>query len=95
MKPIDRVLKQLRSRRAALARYGVRHLSIFGSTARNKPNARDIDILVEFEKPTFDRYMDLKFYLEDLLKKRVDLLTKEAIRPEIRESIEKDAVLVA
>ncbi len=46
----------------------------------------DIDILVEFEKDkkTFDNYMDLKFFLEDLFKCKVDLVIAEAIKPDLK-----------
>lgn len=49
-------------------RFALRSLFVFGSVARDeaKPTS-DVDVLVEFEgQPTFDRYMDLKFYLKDL-----------------------------
>jgi predicted nucleotidyltransferase len=55
-----------------------------------------VDILVEFEsKAIFDRYMDPKFLLEDLLGSRVDLVTWKALRPSMRSSIEEQAVRVA
>lgn len=77
-------------------RFGVRHLSIFGSVARDEALAgSDVDILVSFEKASFDSFMDLKFYLEDLFAAPVDLVTDKAMRPEIRSSIEKELVNVA
>jgi predicted nucleotidyltransferase len=55
-----------------------------------------VDLLVEFdEAPTFDRFMDLKFFLEDLLSRRVDLVTRAALRPGMRPAIEREAVRVA
>jgi hypothetical protein len=55
----------------------------------------DVDILVEFLGPaTFNGYMDLKFFLEDLLGRRVDLVTCESIRPKIKEQIEREAKYV-
>jgi predicted nucleotidyltransferase len=77
--------------------YDVRHLSLFGSVARNeaKPQS-DIDILVEFNgKPNFDRFMGLKFFLEDILHTHVDLVTKEALRPRMRSLIESELIYVA
>jgi len=78
-------------------RFGVRSLSLFGSAARGAiSDDSDIDVLVEFEQPaTFDRFMDLKFYLEALLGRSVDLVTANALKPRMRPSVEREAVRVA
>jgi predicted nucleotidyltransferase len=50
----------------------------------------DIDILVEFrDKATFDQYMKLKFFLEDTLDCPIDLVTRKALKPRIRDSVER------
>ena len=75
-------------------RFGLRKLSVFGSVARGEavPDS-DVDLLVEFDgTPDFDRYMDLKFFLEDLLGRKVDLATPESLRPRLRPRIEQEAV---
>lgn len=55
-----------------------------------------MDFLVRFSgAPTFDRFMDLKFRLENVLGVKVDLVTEDALRPEMRQSVELDAVPVA
>jgi uncharacterized protein len=71
-------------------RFAVRSISLFGSVVRGEARQdSDIDVLVVFEgKPTFDAFMDLKFYLEDLLGARVDLVTENALRPQVRRAIE-------
>lgn len=62
-------------------RYSVRRMGFFGSYAKGEQKATsDIDVLVEFEKPTFDNFMDLAFYLEELFGRRVDLLTPEGVK---------------
>lgn len=78
-------------------RFGVRHLSLFGSTARDDARDKsDVDVLVEFDGPaTSDRYFGLQFYLEDLFGCPVDLVTDKALRPELRPHIEKEAIRVA
>jgi len=43
----------------------------------------------------FDRYMDLKLFLEDLLGQRVDLVTEQALREEVRAHVEQDLLRVA
>jgi predicted nucleotidyltransferase len=53
----------------------------------------DIDILVEFAgRATFDNYMNLKFHLQDVLHTGVDLVTRKALRPQIKEQIEKELI---
>ena len=93
----EQILALLANHRADLVRYGVRSLALFGSVVRGeqKPES-DIDLLVEFEGPaTFDGYMELKFYLEDLLGQSVDLVTLKALRPQLRPWIEQDLVYVS
>ena len=66
------------------------------SRAREERPDSDVDILVEFTgRATFDRYMDTKFYLEDLLGCRVDLVTPKAIKPRMKPYIMQDLVHVA
>lgn len=78
-------------------RFGARYLALFGSAARDElHDDSDVDILVEFEGPaTFDGYMDLKFFLESLLGRQVDLVTEKGLRKEIRPNVEREAVRVA
>jgi predicted nucleotidyltransferase len=66
-----------------LTKLGVKSLAVFGSVARDEAiKTSDVDILVEFEgKATFNRFMDTKFFLEDLLVMRVDLVMPGAIKP--------------
>ena len=92
----DDVVRLLAGRWHEFARFGVESLALFGSVAReeNQPGS-DVDILVEFEgRATFDRYMGLKFFLEDLLGCRVDLVTNKALKPRMRPYVEKEAVYV-
>jgi predicted nucleotidyltransferase len=79
------------------SRFGVKSLSIFGSAARDAmSDTSDVDLLVEFDAaPTFDGYFDLKFFLEDLIGRRVDLVTKGGLRSELRARVELEAVNVA
>lgn len=93
----DDILGSLAARRADLARLGVRRLSLFGSVARGDDSPEsDVDMLVAFAAPTtFDGYFDLKFWLEDLLHRPVDLVTERALRPELAAAIRREAVHVA
>jgi predicted nucleotidyltransferase len=82
---------------AVRARFEVRELAIFGSVARGEATeASDIDVLVDFEGPaTFDGFMGLKLFLEDNLGVKVDLVTRAALKPRLRERIEAEARRVA
>ena len=72
-------------------------MALFGSAVRDQMGeASDIDVLVAFDgKATFDTFMDLKFYLEDLLGAPVDLVTDNALRPQVRSAIEGELTDVA
>ncbi len=86
----EKVLKKLEAHRNKIKLYGVKRIGLFGSYMRNEQTpGSDIDVLVEFEhgKKTFDNYMDLKFFLEELFDCKVDLVVKEAIKPALKESI--------
>ena len=80
-----------------LSRFGARHLALFGSAARDElREGSDIDLLVDFDGPaTFDRYVGLKDFLEDLFGAKVDLATEAMIKPRLRRHIEKDLIRVA
>ena len=89
------VVKVLKSRRTAYKRYGVKSLAVFGSAARNRLGKRsDVDILVQFDKPTWANYIGLKFYLEDLLGREVDLVTPKGLKPAILSAVERDLLNV-
>ena len=77
-------------------RFGVKSLGLFGSIARGEASPRsDVDILVEFHTPSFDHYMDLKFYLEERLGRPVDLVLKGSLKPALRERILREVRDVA
>jgi Predicted nucleotidyltransferases len=78
-------------------KFGVIEIAIFGSYARNEQREdSDIDLIVDFKKgwKTFDNYMNLKFYLEELLGKKVDLMIKSAINSRIKPFIIEEAIYV-
>ena len=93
----DEVFRLLSACQPELKRFEVKSLALFGSVVRNEAGpASDVDVLVEFEGPaTFDRYMGLKLYLEDLLGTQVDLVTRRALKPRVRPYVEREAIRVA
>ena len=73
-------------------------MGLFGSFARgNQKPESDVDLLVEFDpdRKTFDNFMGLAFLLEDLLERRVELVTPEALSPHIGPRILKEVEYVA
>jgi predicted nucleotidyltransferase len=88
----ERIVKDLRTRRNELAsRFGVKRIGLFGSYVRGEAvEASDIDFLVEFDTPTFDHYMDLKFFLEELFGVSVDLVSSDAVKPRLKPYIDRD-----
>jgi predicted nucleotidyltransferase len=79
-----------------VARFGVIRLALFGSTARDSSREdSDVDVLVAFDgMATSKRYFGVQFLLEDTLGKTVDLVTDKALRPELRDSVEREAIYV-
>jgi predicted nucleotidyltransferase len=89
------ILQALAGQRDALRAFGTRRLGLFGSQARGDATGRsDLDFLVEFEPgaKTFDNYMDLKAFLEDLFHRPVDLVVSEVIKPRLREAILRETI---
>ncbi len=82
----------IRENWTAIQGYGVTALGVFGSVARDCATpTSDLDLLVEFAGPvTFDQYMDLKFFLEDALQVKVDLVSPKMLKPQIRQAVLKD-----
>ena len=75
---------------------GVRTLHLFGSVARDEASeTSDVDVLVDLEEPTFDRYFDVKFLLEDRLGVRVDVVTRTGLEPRARRTVDEEAIRVA
>ncbi len=91
----DEILALLSRHKPELGqRFGVRGLALFGSRAREQAHAgSDIDLLVEFDgHATSARYFGLQFFLEDLLGMPVDLVTRQALRSQLRPFIEREAI---
>jgi len=97
MKTLSEVKKTIKKHKAELEeKYKVSEIGIFGSFVRGSQKKRsDIDILVDFgELPDVFLLIDLEDYLRKILKKKVDLVRKGAIRPELKEIISKEVVYI-
>lgn len=87
------ILRTLGANEAKIRSFGVRSLSLFGAYVRgeNIP-ASDLDFVVEFENKSFDSYMDLKLFLEELFDRPVELVLADGIKPRLRTAILEEAV---
>ena len=84
------VLTKIRQHSDEIRAYGVKKVGLFGSFAHSRQRAKsDIDILVEFVRggKTFDNYMELKFFLEKLFHRKVDLVIKDALKTRIKRRV--------
>ena len=90
------VLINLRKHKPELQlKYHVANLSLFGSYARGDETPEsDVDLLVEFSAPVGIEFVDLLIELENILHTKVDLVSKKALKPHYRNSIEEDLILV-
>lgn len=91
---LESALDILRRHQSELQQLGVKSIALFGSVVREeiRPES-DIDILVEFGRPVgLFAFFRLQHRLEDLLGKRVDLVTPPALKRQLRDRILKEAV---
>jgi hypothetical protein len=83
------ILNKLRELKPVLYRdYSVREIGLFGSFSDNSfTEDSDIDLLVEFEKPVGWKYLSLEIFLENVFGRKIDLVTKNALKEQIRDNI--------
>ncbi len=87
------ILRKLEENRETIRGLGVPRLGTFGPFACGEQSgASAIDFIVEFEKATFGNYFDLKFFLEDLFGRTVDLVDADAVKPGTRSTILEETV---
>lgn len=80
------IFAQMAMHQAELKGFGVKRIGLFGSFVREAQHSTsDVDLLVEFEPgaKTFDNFMQLSFFLEDLFNRPVEVVTPEALSPYI------------
>jgi predicted nucleotidyltransferase len=82
----DVILQTLVTHKSQLAAFGVRQIGLFGSYVRNEATENsDIDLLVDIrkDKKTFNNFLSLNYYLEELFGKKVELVTTQSLSPYI------------
>jgi len=90
----DEIFKLLKQHKEKLKNYSVIKIGLFGSVLRGDiTDESDIDFIVEFEegKKNYDNFIELAFLLENLLQRKVDLLTIDALSPYMKPKILKEA----
>ncbi len=95
MKDIDNIITAIKNSKPDLReQYSVKTIGVFGSYIRGEQTkGSDLDILVEFEKPvSLFRFMDLEEHLEKMLGKKVDLVSKKALKPRIGKHILQEVI---
>ena len=85
----DEILNKLRDLKPILSEeYAVKEIGIFGSYSNDEASDEsDIDILVELHRPIGWEFFTLQLYLEGIFGKKVDLVTKNALKEQIRDRI--------
>jgi len=99
VKSVEEVKAILKEHKAEVVqKYRVREIGIFGSFVRCEHKQRsDVDILVEFDPrniPGLLKLIELEMYLEKLLRKKVDVVIKSGIRPELKRGILKEVIYI-
>jgi len=81
----QQVLQTLTDNANTLRQYSVLRIGVFGSYLHgNATEVSDIDLFVELKEKSFDNYMDLKFYLEDLFQRKIDLVLEDSLKPRLK-----------
>lgn len=79
-----KIINTIERHRNDLAKFDVKKIGLFGSFSKHPDKSSDIDFLVEFKKPSFDNYMGLKFKLEKLFNRKVDLVIEKELKPALK-----------
>lgn len=91
------LIRIIESNEASLQKLGVCRLGLFGSFVRGEQgDDSDVDLSVEFApgQATFDHFMGLAFLCEDLLGRRVEIVTPNSLSPHLGPSILRDVEFV-
>ena len=97
MRKLVEIKRILASNKEELKRkYKIREVGIFGSFVRGEQKKRsDIDILVDFyQLPDLLKFIEIERYLEKLLRKKVDLVEKKSIRPQLKDIILSEVIYI-
>lgn len=92
------ILNEIKNHKHELSKFGIQHIGLFGSYARNEPsNQSDIDILIDFkpDQENFDNFMAVYDYIESIFKnEKIEIVTKNGLSPHIGPRILKEVIYV-
>ena len=91
------VIATLRAHQAALRAEGVSHVYLFGSVARGEADGdSDVDLFYDYDDPTFSLVdvVRVKRRFSEILRTKVDAMTRNSVHPRIRDEVEAEAVRV-
>jgi predicted nucleotidyltransferase len=99
MRTLQEIKEILEEHKEEVSRkYKVSEIGIFGSFVRGEQKKRsDLDILVEFDEeniPSLLKLIEMERYLQRLLRKKIDLVMKSGIRPELKDIILKEVIYI-
>lgn len=81
----EKIIRGIEENKKNIRKYGVKKIGVFGSFVKRQQHKNsDIDLLVVFNKPKFDSYMELKFMLERLFGRKIDLVIEGDLRSELK-----------
>jgi predicted nucleotidyltransferase len=90
---IKQILSQLKPE--LTQKYFVNSIGLFGSIVRDDfTDKSDVDIIVDFSKPIGIEFIDLANYIESKLSKKVDLVSKNGVKPKYFHQIESEIIYV-
>jgi len=89
-----KIIEKMEKNREEIKSRGVKKLGLFGSYVKGKERrGSDIDIIVSFDKPNFEKYAELLIFLESLFRKKIDLIIDKNLHPELN-YVKKEAAYV-
>jgi predicted nucleotidyltransferase len=97
MKTLEEIKQTLRETKPLLQeQYRVTELGIFGSYARGEQTeTSDVDVLIDYDQaPTLFKLVELRDYLAEVIEMKVDVVTKNGLKPRIRERVLSEVVYV-
>lgn len=97
METLGKIKTLIKGHKQELKReFNLKQIGVFGSCVRNEQNKKsDIDILVEFKEPIgLFKFMDLEEYLKNLLGRKIDLVSKKALKPYIGKHILREVIYI-
>jgi len=89
------IINTIKEHMSDIKKFSVEEIALFGSVARGEASENsDLDVLVLMKRKTLRDYMGLKFYLEELTGRKVDLVMAENLKPALRQAILSEVISI-